>query len=365
MAEVKNPVENNEEKKVFKTKLTKANDRYLPMIVEQLENNEIALSPYAKSCTLNAIAAINAVLDTNGVSWDDPQLDQSTVTQILLSVATLKLNPNASPREVYFQLRSVSVKGADGKQAWKKKIEMGIEGDGWDSLLSRFGRNVKTVYPYWLVRENDEFSYPTFNGLDMTPPQWTPKGGGKAVKVVYPIQGKDGIVNYYIAERSDVKRNLIAHISNNLMNETFGIITGKNKDDKDRTRYDATEEEKKQIAEKKREILTKAKSLELEALLDSAEFDNYISPAWKEEQSREAMIIRKMRNNIVKKIPKDFATSLEAEMYNVNIDETYKEHRAEMIEAGEQPLHDVDFVEVDGNKVDTSTGEVVKSQPEF
>lgn len=354
---VENPVEISEEKKVFKTKLTKANDRYLPMIVEQLENNEIALTPYAKTCTLNAIAAINAVLDTNGVLWDDPQLDQSTVTQILLSVATLKLNPNASPREVYFQIRNVSVKGADGKsQVWKKKIEMGIEGDGWDSLLSRFGRNVKTVYPYWLVRENDEFSYPTFNGLDMTPPQWTPKGGGKVVKVVYPIQGKDGIVNYYIAERSDVKRNLIAHISNNLMNETFGICAD---------RYKANDEQKKQIAEKKKEILSKAKTLDLEALLDSADFDEYISPAWKEEQSREAMIIRKMRNNIVKKVPKDFSTSLEAEIYNVNSDETYREHRAEMIEAGEQPLHDVDFVEVDGNTVDADTGEVVKAQPEF
>ena len=199
----------------------------------------------------------------------------------------------------------------------------------------------------------------------MPPPQWTPKGTGKAVRVVYPIQHTDGAVNYYIAEREDVKKNLIAHISNNLMNETFGIVTGKNKDGKDRTRYDATDEEKAQIAEKKKALLAQAKTLDLDSLLDCADFDKYISPAFKEEHSREAMIIRKMRNNIVKKIPKDFATSLEAELYNVNSDESYKAHRAEMIEAGEQPLQDVDFVEIDGNSVDAGTGEIVKPQPEF
>jgi hypothetical protein len=355
--------ENNTETTGYKTTLAKMNDLFFPQIVEQLENNKITFSQYAKSCTINAISAINSVLDAQGISWSDPQLDRSTVTQILLSVATLQLNPTASPREVYFQIRNVAVKDADGKTSWKKKIEMGIEGDGYDSLLSRFGRNVKTVYPYWLVRENDDFTYPAFNGLDMTPPQWIPKGNGKVVKVVYPIQHTDGAVNYYIAEREDVKKNLIAHISNNLMNETFGIITGKKKDGKDRTRYDATEEEKTQIAAKKKEILTQAKALDLEALLDSDDFDKYISPAWKEEQSREQMIIRKMRNNIVKKIPKDFSTSLEAEIYSENSDETYRAHRAEMIEAEVQPLNDVDFTDVDDSKIDKSTGEI--NQPEF
>ena len=204
-------------------------------------------------------------------------------------------------------------------------------------------------------------TYPAFNGLDMTPPQWIPKGSGKVVKVVYPIQHTDGAVNYYIAEREDVKKNLIAHISNNLMNETFGIITGKNKDGKDRTRYDATEEEKQQIAAKKKEILTQAKSLDIESLLESDDFDKYISPAWKEHS--EQMIIRKMRNNIVKKIPKDFSSSFVAEIYSENSDETYRAHRAEMIEAEVQPLNDVDFTDVDDSQIDKSTGEI--NQPEF
>lgn len=338
----------------YKTQLTKINETYLPMITNQLENNNINLSEYSKNCVANAISAINNVLDTNGVGWGDTSLDTNGITQILLSVATLQLNATANPRECYFQIRNVAVK--NGKEtAWKKKIEMGIEGDGFDALVARFGRNVKKVYPHWLVREDDEFKYPRYAGLTLTPPEWEPKGSGKVVRVVYPIQSTDGNVEYYIAERADVKKNLIAHISNNLMNETFGICAD---------RYKATDDQKVQIAEKKRELLNKAKELDLDALLDSDDFDKYISPAWKEEQSRESMIIRKMRNNITKKIPKDFSSSFVAEIYNENSDETYRTYNAEYTVVDEEPLEPVALIDAGGVKVDAETGEVT-SQPEF
>lgn len=338
----------------FKTKLAKVNDAYFPMISKQLENNDIVFSEYAKSCTLNAIASINNVLDAAGVDWNDPSLDTSNITQNLLTVATLQLNPTANPSECYFQLRNVSVKGVDGKQVWKKKIEFGIQSDGFDSLVSRFGRDVKKMYPHWLVREDDDFKYPRYAGLEMTPPEWNPKGTGKVVRVVYPIQSTDGTVDYYIAERADVKRNLIAHINNNMMNETFGVCAD---------RYKATDAQKQEIAEKKREILNKAKELDLDALLDSADFDKFISPAWKEEQSRESMIIRKMRNNITKKIPKDFSSSLQAEIYNETSDEAYKTYAAEYEVVEDEPLEPVALID-DGIKVNLDTGEV-KGQPEF
>lgn len=345
--------EQSKETKIAKTQLAKVNDTYLPMITSQLEDNNITLSEYAKSCVVNAISAINSVLDTSGITWGDKQLDTNGITQVLLNVAALQLNATANPSECYFQIRNVSTKDADGKSVWKKKIEFGIQADGYDSLVSRFGRDVKKVYPHWLVREDDDFKYPRYVGLELTPPEWQPKGTGKVVRVVYPIQSTDGCVDYYIAERADVKRNLIAHISNNLMNETFGICAD---------RYKATDAQKAEIAEKKRELLNKAKELDLDALLDSADFDKYISPAWKEEQSRESMIIRKMRNNIVKKIPKDFSSTLEAEIYNENTDESYKAYNAEYVEVEEQPLETIALA--DGTKVDASTGEI-KSQPGF
>ena len=358
--------ENKVAEVTYETQLAKVNNLYLPMITSQLESNNITLSEYAKSCVVNAISAINGVLDANGISWNDKQLDNNGLTQILLGVAALQLNAAATPRECYFQIRNVSVKDANGDQAWKKKIEFGIEGSGNDALLARFGRDVKKVYPRWLVREGDEFKYPRYVGLNLTPPEWMPKGDGKVVKIVYPIQSTDGVVDYYIAERADVKRNLIAHMSNNMMNETFGIITGQKKDKSgkmvDRTRYDATAEEKTAIAEKKKEILAKAKALDLDAILDSEEFDKYISPAWKEEQSRESMIERKMCNNICKKIPKNFASAFESEIFNENTDETYKAYNEEYVVVDEEELKPVALG--DGTKVDAETGEI-KGQPEF
>lgn len=316
----------------FSTVLTKVNDNYFPMIERQLTGNGIEMDQYSKSCVLNAISAINNALDSKGISWNDEQLDRSNITQTLIQVASLKLNAAASPREVYFQVRNIKVKGADGKEFWKKQIEMGIEGDGNDAILARFGRDVAKVGQFWLVREGDEFTYPQYTGFDVIPPKWIPKGKGDIVRVVYPILKKDGTVEFHIAEREDVARNLIAHMNNNMMNETFGICAD---------RFKATQEQRKQIAAKKSEVLNKAKQLGLGAL-DDPELQQYISPAWTEPQSRESMIIRKMRNNVVKKIPKDFGNAFVELTYHEAADETYAEVKREIAEHANGEVIDVE-----------------------
>jgi hypothetical protein len=312
----------------YATGLVKITDTFAPMIERQLTANGVHMDQYSKQCVINAIGAINTVLDSKGIDWNDPQLDRNNVTQILMNVAALKLNAAASPREVFFQLRNVKV-----GENWKKQIEMGIEGDGNDAILARFGRNVKQVRPFWLVREHDHFEYPSYNGLEMTPPKWTPTGKGEVVRVVYPIIFQDDSIQFFIAEREDVAKNLIAHIANNLMNETFNIC---------KDRFNATPEQKKQIAEKKKAILDKAKSLGLDAL-DDPELQKWISPAWTEYQSREAMLIRKMRNNIVKKIPKDFGSAFVEMIHAEATDPEYAEIRREIeANANSEPI-DVEY----------------------
>lgn len=313
------------QEKPFETMLTKVNNTYLPMIQRQLQGNGVNMDDYSKQCVIAAISTINSVLDAKGIKWNDTQLDQSNVTQTLLDVAALKLNAAANPREVYFQIRNV--KRGD---AWVKQIEMGIEGDGNDAILSRFGRGVESVKQFWLVREGDTFVYPSYNGLEITPPQWSPKGKGEVIRVVYPIVKKDGSVEYHITEREDVVKNLIAHVSNNLMNETFGIA---------KDRFNATADQKKKIMEKKMEVLKKVQDLGLKAL-DDEELQNYISPAWKDPQSRESMIIRKMRNNIVKKIPKDFGSAFVEITYDKNADPVYQNVRKEINDHANQELLD-------------------------
>ncbi|WP_181586636.1 hypothetical protein [Paenibacillus taichungensis] len=312
----------------YSTTLTKVNDNYFPMIERQLTGNGIKMDEYAKSCVLNAISAINGALDAKGISWNDDQLDKSNITQILLQTASLKLNAAASPREVYFQVRNSKVKVGD-KDVWKKSIEMGIEGDGNDAILARYGRDVKKVGQFWLVREGDDFTYPEYTGFDVVPPTWRPKGKGDVVRVVYPIMKKDGTIEFHISERDDVVRNLLAHMNNTMMNETFGICAD---------RFKAKPDERKQIAAKKSDILQKAKSMGLGAL-DDPELQQYMSPAWSEPQSRESMLIRKMRNNVVKKIPKDFGNALVELTYTEATDDSYNEVQREIAErANTEPI---------------------------
>jgi hypothetical protein len=207
-------------------------------------------------------------------------------------------------------------------------VEMGIEGDGNDALLRNFGENVDTVYPVWIVKEGDEFVYPRHKGIEMTPPEWIEMGmSNKVVKVVYPLKLKDGSFEYLISEREGVKVNLFAHVRNNLMNETFGIVTGVNPKGKPRTRYDATAEEKKQIDAKKEEIYNALRACEtIDDMLSCKIARPFMSPAWLD--TPESMIVRKMRNNAVKKYRKDF-NDMARNSFN-QLDETYTAARQEI-----------------------------------
>lgn len=333
-----------EQVKQFKTQLAIATENYIGMIKQQMLEGGAEFDEYSGKCALAAMGAINNMIHNQGLTFND--LYGSNLNEILIKVATLKLNANASPRECYFQIRSVNVAKKGEDAIWEKQIEMGIEGDGNDAILARFGRDVKKVCQVWQVRSGDRFKYPSFNGLEMTAPQWEPTGNGEVIRVVYPIVKTDNTVEYYIGERRDVIKNLYAHISNNLMNETFGIITGKNNKGKDRTRYDATPEEKKKIEAKKKEIIDKAKALgDLDKILDCEELAPYISPAWTEPQSREQMIIRKMRNNVAKKIPKDFDSAIAAEQYNL-MDDTYREVHAEIEDQANKIVFEGGFREI-------------------
>lgn len=304
----------NKQLAVPKTVLTKVADLYLPMITQQLEGYGIELSNYQKECALNAISSINNLLEANGLDFNSDKLDKSNVKEIIQHVTSLQLNPLAQPREVYFQLRNL--KNKDGN--WIKSLEMGIEGDGNDALVRRFGVDVKKVCPYWVVRENDKFEYPSYNGLEFTPPKWTPSGTGKVTKIVYPIISNDDTIHFYIGEREDVINNLMAHIRNNMMNETFGIC---------QDRYKATVAQKVEIDAKKKEMLDRARELGFK-VLQSEEFSKWISPSWKDNE--EQMIIRKIRNNITKKIPKDFGSAYALNAYMEQTDETYRTVRKEV-----------------------------------
>ena len=305
----------------FRSIVQKTADAYIPLVAQQLSGSGINADNYQKQCMSNALVAINEV----AVSAGEKSLEafnKVEVMEILQQVASLRLNAFSQPRECYFQTRKKKL--SDG--SWGISIEMGVEGDGNDAILRNFGHDVEKVYPYWAVREDDEFSYPSYHGIEVEPPAWTPGGKGKYARVVYPVKFRDGAVRYFISERADVRANLVAHISNNMMNETFGIAE---------SRYKATFEQKKQIDARKDELKALMDGKDVDEILDITELQVYISPAWR-DGSRERMILRKMRNNVTKAIPKDFSNGLALSMYNNSLAEE---------SAATQPI-DAEFREV-------------------
>lgn len=311
-------------KQEFTTGLSQWTNTITGLVSRDFEQNGVQYDEYSKQCAMNAMSAIYQLVQ-NTDKTDMNNLNTSNLKEVVAQCASLKLNANAMPREVFFQLRSKQVGGQ-----WVKMVEMGVEGDGNDALLRQFGNNVDTVYPVWLVKEGDDFTYPRRRGIEIEPAEWTPKGlSDKTVRVVYPVKLKDGTIEYLIAEREPVRTNLIAHIKNNMLNETFGFVTGKNSKGKDRTRYDATAEEKAKINAKKEEILSAVRECEtLEDILKCEVAKPYISAAWLD--TPEAMIVRKMRNNAIKKFPKNLNSMASSSL--LQLDETYKASQEEIAE---------------------------------
>lgn len=311
-------------KQEFTTGLSQWTNTITGLVSRDFEQNGVQYDEYSKQCAMNAMSTIYQLVQ-NTDKTDMNNLNTSNLREVVAQCASLKLNANAMPREVFFQLRSKQVGGQ-----WVKMVEMGVEGDGNDALLRQFGNNVDTVYPVWLVKEGDDFTYPRRRGIEIEPAEWTPKGlSDKTVRVVYPVKLKDGTIEYLIAEREPVRTNLIAHIKNNMLNETFGFVTGKNSKGKDRTRYDATAEEKAKINAKKEEILSAVRECEtLEDILKCEVAKPYISAAWLD--TPEAMIVRKMRNNAIKKFPKNLNSMASSSL--LQLDETYKASQEEIAE---------------------------------
>ena len=330
------------EKKEFSTALSEWTNSITGLVIRDFEQCGVEFDEYSKKCAMSAMGSIyQLVQNTDKTTMSD--LNTSNLREIVEQCASLKLNANAVPREVYFQLRSKQINGE-----WKKVVEMGIEGDGNDALLRQFGNEVSKVYPVWIVKEGDEFTYPKRVGIEITPPTWEQKGlSEKVSKVVYPVKLTDGTMEYLISDRENVKTNLIAHIRNNMMNETFGIC---------KDRYKATAEQKQQIKAKKEEILSAVRACEtLDDMLKCSVAQPYISAAWLD--TPEQMITRKLRNNAIKKFPKDMNSMANHSL--LQLDEGYKASREEITENENTQPFEVD----EGNVVDSEAVEV--EEPDF
>lgn len=306
----------NQKSAALQTAMQKVQNAYMDSIIRQGEQLNIRYDAEQIACGNALLSAMTEQMEAKSLAIKD--MDQTKLIRVIQEATLLRLNANANPRECYVIVRA--------PRNAKPYFDFGIMGDGYDKILRRYGVGVKTVHPFWAVRKNDGFTYPSFNGLTIQPPTWAPKDmTSKVVRVVYPIEMTDGTVVWEIAEREDVKKNLLAHIGQNLM-------------------YDS----------KHPGLIDRLSNMSLDEIFNDKEALEVMSPAWKSPQSRESMILRKMRNNAIKAMPKDFGNAFVAGAFEdasegkVNIEDAVEAEVTESV--GSQKIEVPDF--------DPETGEI-------
>lgn len=278
-------------------------------------SNDIKFDNYQKDIVVNTVRKIGE----NG--YDIFAYDQNNVADVLYQTAFLRLNPSATPRHCYFINRDVYESG----RRVGSKLEMGIEGEGNDEILRKFGVGIKRdenneavgVHKVWIVREGDEYQEGYFNGIAYTPPTWRPKllkageKKGKVLKIVYPIERTNGEVEFWAADREDLQPIILKHIEQNLM--------GYRKADKDG--FNKLMRELRELTFD--EIIDKHQHTEVSFKNYGKDFnvrliqDSYVG------STGEAMTIRKLRNVAIRNFPKNFDTTVIETLYRKTFEEKY------------------------------------------
>lgn len=270
-------------------------------LLNQLETGAAEMgqpfSPYGKQCVVNAIAALILICKSKNI--DLSQIDGTMVRLALQNIGYTELNVAAIPSECYFDLRKSTT---DGKTTYAVSIKP--QGAGNEKLVRKYGVGIKPngLMSAWLVRDGDEFIYPSYDGIQLTPPKWIRKVGDdkKVMLVVYPVLKDDGSQEYLIATREGIKPNLIAQIRQNALyafkKENVNPKTGKKW-------YESDDEARDDFYKR---IDAEFENLSVDQILADPEWMQWVNPTYTSGGSKEAMVIRKMKNNALKNYPKEY-----------------------------------------------------------
>lgn len=325
-------------------------------------------TPYGKTCAINCIAGLVMFCKQNKIELKD--INPALLRLQIQNVGFTELNYASIPSEVYFDIRKT--KNADGKLDYILTIKP--QGAGNEKLVRKYGVGIKKgtgLHNAILIREGDPFEMPQFDGLKVTPFKYMPKlenANNKVIAVVYPVEKTDGSVEYLIATRDSVKANLIAQIRQNAL---YGFTTEEEytaKNGKTYTKEIVNKEARDKFYAHVDEL---AEKLTVDELLANAELADFINPTYTSGGSKEAMILRKMKNNALKNYPKEYDNSFVAEsvhnMFEEN-DPTVLERKkpSEVVATVnaelDEDLNDDIVDDFNVNDVDLSKGKELKAE---
>lgn len=278
--------------------LAKAQNDFMTNVLCDLKKMQCVYSDYGKICGLNILGEINHLLKKEGLDLFSGEIDQDSITAAVQFAMMSELN--TANKEIFVNIRKeprITDKHWDksqGKYVATKKyikvVECKPQYKGQVKIISHYGVGVKKVYPMWVVRANDKFTFPTHNGIKKTDPTWEQVDmTSPVVRVVVPIEfivgkGEERDIQYFIADRDSVATNIKAQINQSLMGD-------KNRD----------------------KILSLIKDMTLEQLLDCKEIAGYINSTYT-GISKEEMFITKLFLNATKRVNIDYGSAFVREL---------------------------------------------------
>ena len=300
----------SEKKEVVLTGGLALQDKLLSELEKASQEFGTDLTPYGKKCAVNCIAGIVMFCKQNDI--DISKLDPTLLRLQIQNVAYTELNFASIPSEIYFDIR----KSTDSNGEVTYSLTIKPQGAGNEKLVRKYGVGLKQgtgLHNAILIREGDEFIMPQFNGLEVSKPVYRPKlenANNKVIAVMYPAEKEDGSVEYLIATRDSVKANLIAQIRQNTMYAFKKIEEYEDKFGNKKTKEVVDKEVRDQFYAHVDEL---AEKMTVDEMLCNEELLTYINPTYTSGGSKEAMILRKMKNNALKNYPKEYDNSIIAE----------------------------------------------------
>lgn len=274
------------------TKVQQFQTNEIIRIEKTLKDSGLDLTPYQKKCGINAIAGIISFLKEQGKSFED--VDMNLLRLSIQNVALTELNYAAIPAEIYFDLRG-------------SVLTVKPQGAGNEKLTRTYGVDVSSISMPWLIREGDDFTLPSYDGETCVPPKWTRKSlDKKVIAVCYMVKKTDGSTEWLISGREEVANNLIAQIRQNALYKF-------NKKDKDGKLIFNKYGKPIVDTEARDKFYDSLNDRKLDDLLSDPKLKDFINPTYTSGGSKEAMIIRKMKNNALKLYPKEYDNSLQKE----------------------------------------------------
>ena len=161
---------------ITKAGVQKVAETYVNSITAHLKTIHIDVRAEQTQAIMFGIQKLNAMIDANKDKLTFKDLDYSSSVSALTMVALTEINMMSFKPDGYFELRKDFKTG-------KYTVNFQPQGNGSRNLVQKFGVDVEKVYDPWIVKEGDEFIYPHFKGLEMTPPEWTPKGDDRGEKI--------------------------------------------------------------------------------------------------------------------------------------------------------------------------------------